>query len=459
MAGWNYREQVTRKIGYTRGVKHRLLAIFLLILPLSQGILFAQTTTSSQEIKNVNGTADTTVNATLPPAPPTFKLSGPVTGTTAFFAVVTARTTDGLSSYGGSVDPVTANYLVKVPAGSYKLSVSYIDSLSGATSFSTYYDPAVVQVTADTIHALIVIPATTHAVSGAISALDARLPSTLLLFVSSDTNAISSGTPVQINTDGTYSTPLPDGGYSALLLLSTKDSSKVTVVNLGSVTVAGADVVANFTVPPLASLSGIVTKADKSPFPKGSTVIGFDSNLALAGNARAFPVLSYGLGAVDSISGSYQLLLAAARQYALGVSLDVFPEDLPQTSGSFIFVLPNTLPLPADATQDIAVPSLPATVTISGQVKDSTGAPVANVTVDANTAEVTGISGTVVFSRSTQSDSAGNYRLTVLSGTNYDFLFTPPIVGNSFPFQSTGSASRETNWTTRLQSFRPALNR
>jgi len=129
---------------------------------------------------------------------------------------------------------------------------------------------------------------------------------------------------------------------------------------------------------------------------------------------------------------------------------------MPQTNASFIFLIPNTIPLPADATQDIA---LPGTVTISEQVKDSTGAPVANVTVEANTAEVTGITGSVSFSRSTQSDNAGNYRLTVLSGTNYDLVFTPPLTGDSMLFQSTGSVSKETNWTKRLQSFRPALDR
>lgn len=129
---------------------------------------------------------------------------------------------------------------------------------------------------------------------------------------------------------------------------------------------------------------------------------------------------------------------------------------MPQTNASFIFLLPNTIRLPADATQDIA---LPGTVTISEQVKDSTGAPVANVTVEANTAEVTGITGSVSFSRSTQSDNAGNYRLTVLSGTNYDLVFTPPLTGDSMLFQSTGSVSKETNWTKRLQSFRPALDR
>ena len=129
---------------------------------------------------------------------------------------------------------------------------------------------------------------------------------------------------------------------------------------------------------------------------------------------------------------------------------------MPQTNASFIFLLQKTIPLPADATQDIA---LPGTVTISEQVKDSAGAPVANVTVEANTAEVTGITGSVSFSRSTQSDNAGNYRLTVLSGTNYDLVFTPPLTGDSMLFQSTGSVSKETNWTKRLQSFRPALDR
>ena len=134
------------------------------------------------------------------------------------------------------------------------------------------------------------------------------------------------------------------------------------------------------------------------------------------------------------------MVLASGRTYTLGVDLKLLAEDSPQSSGDFIFLVSSNVPLAGDTTQNIAVPQIPGTVTVSGQVTDPTGAPVANAAVVATTAQVTGISLLGSFSRGTQTDQNGNYRLVVLSGTNYDFTFSPPVTSASLQFQSNGNA-------------------
>ena len=416
-------------LSYTLCVKPLFLAAFSLLLPTASVTLQAQPILTTQEIKNVNGTADVTVNAKLPLAPATFKLSGPITGNAAFFFSVTAQTTDGLSSYSGSVDPVTNNYLVKVPAGTYKLSVSYIASLSSASGLSTYNDPASVTVIADTVHAIAVVPTVPHNLSGLITGADPRFTSTNLIFSSTDPNASSSFSIGKLLPDGTYTASLPDGIYSAVLLLATVDTSRITSLTLGTVTIAGVDMVANFTAPALSNLSGTVQRSDGSPILTGSSVFGFEGSLAtLIKNANFFLISSFATGSIDPPSGLYQIVLPTGRQYTLLVSLGVFAEQLPQSSGALSLLLPNTVQLPGDITQNISIPLLPGTVTISGVVTDPSGTPLVNATVTATSAEVSGIPPIAVFSRSTQTDATGSYRLTVLSGTNYDLLFTPPDV-------------------------------
>lgn len=395
---------------------------------------------SSQEVRNVNATADATVNAALPPAPVPFRLTGAINGTAAIFIAVTAQTSDGLSVFSGRVDPVAKSYLVLVPTGTYNLSVSYIGSLSGATGISTFKDPAPVQVNGDTVHDITVVPTVTHTVSGAISALDPRFSSTVLIFAPTDVTSVFAIAPAQLAADGTYSVQLSDGVYAALLALSNKDFSESTSTNIGSVTVAGADVSANFTEPAFANLSGTVQMADMSPVAKGSTVVAIEGNPLLAPTTSGFPLFSFGSGPIDNTSGSYQMVLASGRTYTLGVDLKLLAEDSPQSSGDFIFLVSSNVPLAGDTTQNIAVPQIPGTVTVSGQVTDPTGAPVANAAVVATTAQVTGISLLGSFSRGTQTDQNGNYRLVVLSGTNYDFTFSPPVTSASLQFQSNGNA-------------------
>jgi hypothetical protein len=416
-------------------VKHQIAAVLVTFSYLSSVALQAQSTItlSSKEIPNVNGTADVTVNATLPPAPPTFNLTGLVTGTAAFYIGVTATTTDGASSYSGAIDFATNNYLVKVPAGTYLLSVSYVASLSGATAVSNYNDPAQVPVTADTVHPITVVSTATHNISGLLSGLDPRLPSTNFIFSNIGANGGFSLGLATVKRDGTYTSAVPDGNYAALLLAGTKDASRVTSINLGNLTVAGADVVANFTAPALSSLSGTVQTSDGTTIQTASSVIGFDGTLQSLiqnPNSTNYPLFSFGSGSIDDTSGQYQLLLSTGRQYTLVVALNIFASTPVQAGGLLEFILPGTTPLPTDTTQNIIIPALPGTVIISGQVTDPNGAPVIGATVSATSMQVSGLPiNTVIFSRDTQTDSSGKYKVTVLNGSNYDLIFTPPVSG------------------------------
>lgn len=410
---------------YTRVVKHISLDVCLVAFALLSRSLHAQNSLASQEIKNVDATADVTVNATLPPAPLTYRLSGTISGPAPAFLAVTAQSPDGMSVFSARVDPLTHTYVVMVPAGSYKLSVDYIASFSDATGGATFQDPLPVEVNADIVRDIAVAPAVTHRVSGTISALDPRFASAVLIFAPTDPTGGSVPSMPKINADGTYAAQLSDGAYSPLVLFSTPDASRTTTVVLGSLTVSGADVSADFAVPALANLSGTVRMADMSPLPAFSTIVSIEANRLRLRNPNAVSLAMFGAVSIDSDSGAYQLVLASGQTYTLALYL---PQVLQQSIGAFVFLIPSAQ-LSGDTIQDITVPQIPGTVTITGQVTDSTGAPVGNARVDASTAAVTGIPMSSFF-RTTQTDTTGNYSLVVLSGTNYDLVFNPPILSS-----------------------------
>lgn len=422
------------------------------------GHLCAQTAQSglaTQEIKNVDATSDATVNASLPALPPAFRLTGTIGGSaTAFFLSVTAQSVNGSASFSGSVNPITKMYLVMVPADTYMVSVAYVDSRAATPSLSTFLDPAQVQVTGDTVHDITVAPVVTHTVSGVISGLDSRLPSTILVFAPSNQAniSLSSANDAKLNADGSYSVQLSDASWQVLLASSTADNSEFTSTGLGSVTVSGADVVANFTAPPFADVSGTVQMADSSPVPAGSTVIGIEGNpFTLVSTTTGFPLFSFGSGSIDSTSGAYALYLATGHTYTLGVNLQTPPEAPPQSSGDFAFLVTGPTQLTGDTTQNITAPPIPGTSTISGQVTGPNGAPLAMVSVDATTTQLNGVpmSG---FSRSTTTDPNGNYSLVVLSGTNYDMVFTPPYAGAG-SMSNKSDTRRSRNRTRMLQGI------
>lgn len=381
----------------------------------------------SQEIKNVDATSNVTVNAQLPGAPPTFKLSGTVGGNAAIFLSITATSTDALTSVSGSVDPLTKKYSLQVPANTYKLSVSYIANITVSATLSTFVDPNPVPVSADTVRDVTIVPVVTHKLSGKVTGLDSRFSTSVMLITPNDSlGTIFTGAPAIINADGSYAVQVGDGTYSAFLGLSSKDANRAMGLVLGNATVNGADVVADFNVPTLASLAGAVQMGDGSPLPGDTSVSAVEGDIAsLLRTTTGIPLFGFGTASADTVSGAYQLILPTGHIYTVSATTKLIAAAAPQTSGQYFYVAAGTTQLDNDAMLNLTFPTPPATVTISGAVTDSTGAAAANVTVDAVTAEVAGTPGTG-FSRSTKTDANGNYSLVVLSGTNYDLVFTPP---------------------------------
>ena len=389
------------------------------------GSLSAQSPLLSQVVKNVNATADVTVDVTLPPAPPNFNLTGTVNGTATFFLSVNAQSSDG-SGFSGSIDPITHKYLVMLPAGTYRLSVSFL-ALSG--TISAYQDPTPIQINADATRDITVPDTVAHQVSGVISGMDSRFPSRFLSLYSTDATGVVSFIPAgaKIGTDGRYKVAVQDGTYSVFLLLAREGPSQGVSLGLGSVTVNGADTQADFTVPATANLTGVVRMADSSPLPAKALMFGIEGNPFLLSNAKTLQTFGYGMSEIDTASGSYQLVLATGHKYTVAVSVPVLPEQAPQSSGTLGVVVMTDTQFDGDTTRDVTIPSIPGTATITGKVTDSAGVPVAGASVDAASAEVTNISAGG-FSRNTQTDANGIYSLVVLTGTNYVLTITPPFV-------------------------------
>ena len=75
---------------------------------------------------------------------------------------------------------------------------------------------------------------------------------------------------------------------------------------------------------------------------------------------------------------------------------------------------------------DISMPNLPDGVVISGKVTDSAGRGIGNVEIGAVSQSLTGVT-SAELSRWDWTDPDGNYRILVLSGTNYKLTFYPPV--------------------------------
>jgi hypothetical protein len=98
-------------------------------------------------------------------------------------------------------------------------------------------------------------------------------------------------------------------------------------------------------------------------------------------------------------------------------------------SGTLRFPIPAVvLDLAGDSNLNFNSPSLPGTVTISGKVTDGLGRGIGGVFVDARSESVTNAPG-ARLSNSSMTDENGSYSFSVLSGTNYEVTFTPPLPG------------------------------
>jgi hypothetical protein len=225
---------------------------------------------------------------------------------------------------------------------------------------------------------------------------------------------------------GDYQLQLPDGTFSLTVSQSSFTTTQTETLVLGTVTVNGGNVTANFTVPASSTLSGTVHTADGSPIPANSFVLAVDAQ-APGGTGCAAPGVASGLATVSAPSGSYSVTLPRDRTYRLITVIPVQAGEPPQDAASLLFQDPATIDLPTDTMRDVNIPMIPGTVQVTGTITDPGGLGVASTRVNAVTDMVSGAPN-VIYSRSTTTDANGVYRLVVLQGSNYrlDFVPSPP---------------------------------
>ncbi len=408
------------------------LALCCVLAALCLGRLLPAQTLSNQEIQGVDATNNVTVNAALNPAPAPFNLSGTVTGIVLSFGYVTAQSAGGV--YFGSIDPTSNAYQISLPGGTYTLSVSY---MSDQFNFATFTNPFPITISGDTYQDINVTFSVVSQLTGTIAGLDPRLPTGFLAFYSDPNNLNSSAGSLQLAPDGTYQTPLSDGTYTAYLTSVSDDAFQTSSAALGTVTISGQDTSMDFSAPPLAALSGTVFSPGSFFLPPNSTIFGFEGDPL---NPSSSQLIGSGSGLIDG-SGAYQLLLPTARVYQLAVSVPLLPADSLQTAGNLTFLQLLTVPVNGDAGQDVPLPDIPGTVSISGQVTDFNGVGVGGATVTASTQQVVNLPNSL-FNRSTTTNADGTYQLVVFSGTNYDLVFTAPVLDLS---SASGNSKVNTN--------------
>ncbi len=378
---------------------------------------------------DVNATANTTVNVALQAG---FKLSGTVAGAQMATSVVARNSTGG--QFVAAFNILTSRYLVVVPAGSYTLQVCYLPQTGSFEDLPnlSFADPNPVQVNADTTRNITIPAQTLRLVSGSVAGI-AQLPANGGVFLSLSTADGTAGGFATVAANGSYQLQLPNGTYTASLLVSnltlpapSSPQQTHTTYNIGSVVVNSAPVTANFTLPARTTLLGIARRAGTEEIPPNSFVTATDTSGPQQQTVFTcnFPVTT-SMTIIDvsdpgpDVQKAFQLLLAAGRSYRLGVMLPV------GANGTVIFPTGGQLVSALGTTQFLDVPALPGNVTISGTVTDPQGQPVSGVSVTAFSQQITGAAN-VTFSTFTTTDATGNYSLTVLSGTAYELNFSPP---------------------------------
>ena len=358
-------------------------------------------------------TSNQIINQVLPAG---YRLSGRITGSGKPDSIVAQS--GATSIFSGPIDSATGKYLIVVPDGSYTLKVSYQPVLTAVGVTSLYTDPtSPVQVHADTTHDVTLPSLNLFKVSGTISGLANITPSATSLSVefTSDT---ALGT-FRVDSSGNYQGSLPAGSYqvgidASGIQFAMLQSATLQIDSIGSLTVSGDVTAPPFSIPATAKLLGKIQGASLT-LPLFATVTGGDIST---------PQTTIGSTAADMMTGQYQMLLVRNRTYSLGTSVGLVQGET--AIGVVLFPVPagHTLNLSGDATLDFNLPAFPAQVTISGQVTDSSGHGVGGVSVGAYSQTLTG-GANLGFAGGAETDSNGNYRFVVLSGTNYQLTFVP----------------------------------
>ena len=370
-----------------------------------------------QTLTGINATNDTTANVTLPAG---FRLTGTITGSGAP-ELVNATASNG-TMYSGGFNPATRRYLIVLPAGTFNLTVCFAPGSAPSGTAESTFAAGSVQVSADTTRDIVLPVVALTAISGRVTGVgtgSSFLPPSIV-FTSAD---LQNGGTFTLDASGAFQGQLAAGSYTASLsILSFAGTlfQSMGLYNIGSVTVGAAAVVADFAMPQTSRLSGVVRLPSLTSLPLGSSVFASDTTVPTTTTSCIFPPSS-SFVSVDA-TGTYQLVLRTNRPHAATAIVPVI-----DGTGSVSYPVPGApVILGADATHDFNLPALPAQRVISGRATDSSGQGVAEVSIIATTSAVTGAAN-LTFAGVATTDAAGNYRMTVLSGTNYELTFTPPV--------------------------------
>ncbi len=352
-------------------------------------------------------------------------------------------------------------YCMALPAGTYDLNLSaaFLDTDEPDAPTLVYTVSDVVtglDVASDVTQALIVpnLPALVT-VSGFVTPQGAVPTAGALQFVATDGSAFT----IALFEDF-YMARLPLNTYAmraALIFAETPigaTSPRTTAsvnANLEAVAVTEEQTI-DIMLPATVDLSGIVLDRIDAPIaPARVVATAVDADATVPGeidfscrppatfSLNTMPVTGTAIVHLDAgegnLTGAYRMPLPIGT-YRLGVTLgfDLQPGVAPvlvdlDTSPRAILYIAAPGPeiaLTSDVAQNLIVPALPSVVTVSGQVTDALGQPVADAVVKVMTVALEGIPKAATFFATAPTQDDGTYTLPVLRGTSYAMMACPP---------------------------------
>jgi len=383
----------------------------------SQGVLPAGSPLLSATRTGVDATANQTVDSSLGAG---YRLTGIVGGRIETIERVYAKNEAG-QFFPGTIDHTTGRYTVVVPPGVYNVGLCYVPRRTGVNLPLLTFSSPPITVTGETAANVAVTDTELRTIKGTVSGLE-QLPANGGVSIVFTGEQGSAGKTVLLGADGAYEMMLPDGNYVASLFVTNITAPvqpAMTAYNLSPIAVTGRAVTANFTVPATSQVTGRVRMTDSSAVPANTMVTAIATDVPTDITEFSCNAPAGGSTAIADASGNYTLLLANGRSYNLIVTLPI------GTGGAAVYNSGRTIQtLAGNRVEDFLVPTLPATVTISGTLTDFKGQAVSNVPVAIFSNQISGAAG-VSFSTGAMTDASGNYSATVLGGSNYSVMFTP----------------------------------
>jgi hypothetical protein len=411
--------------------------LFYTTLPVKEGVSEGKLEPLlKQTLTGIQATIDTSVNSSLATG---HALTGQINGSGVMS--VTARSSSGEVYSGRLSDGAAARrYSLALPAGTYTLRVCRAAALPSTFANSSYVETEAIEVpvvatknvdlpqivgteTSGTVTGLLANPSVFAFGGGPDRSGHPALPVPQTEFIDFTSLDGSVYVQVAIQEGGRYRGSLPPGSYRVSLDLRTVlnpdgSTTDLTLYDVGRVAVGTTAIVADFAVPPLARLSGTYKEAgvsrdvfvtDRLAPARSLDPCGFEASYSRHGGYS---------------SGNYQLLLATGRSYSIhGQSLHRWNDEL---LGALSYpVSPiDILDFTGDTVVNLVEPQLPPAVVLSGRITDGKGRGVVNGEVTARSSGITGAPG-VELTNSANTDENGNFRLSVLSGSQYRLTVVP----------------------------------